>query len=106
MFSSFELHRVSTLLSGLIRYSADFSTPVRSSTGVACAAGAAAAGWAGLTALGSCGGAGLTSGPAWESAVTVMVVMGVPPAPAPPAPCVACHDPSERRAIEPPSAAA
>src|SRR5579862_9805471 len=97
MFSSFELHKVSTVLSGRILYSADFSTPETSVTLVgALTAGAAVAG------LGA-SGLGLRLGPACVS-VTVMLMGGATSIP--PVDCTAPDAAPVRRATPPPRAAA
>ena len=81
-FSSLELHSVSTVLSGLMRYTADFSTPLTSTTGVNCVltCGVEAAGCAGAGLPLS---GGLISFPGlafWASTVMVVVTDGTPPA--------------------------
>src|SRR5579863_1941989 len=97
MFSSFELHKVSTVLSGRILYSADFSTPETSVTLVAeVTAGADAAGLGGS-------GLGFRLGPACAS-VTVMLIGGATSIP--PVDCTAPEAAHVHRATLPPRAAA
>src|SRR5205085_3333572 len=103
-FSSFELHRVSTVLSGLILYTADFSTPETSTVGtnvvVAGTAATAATGFDESTG-------GLRSGPACAlSAVTLMEVVVVAITGLAAAPDAFCGIDCVRLASDPPIATA
>src|ERR1019366_4119598 len=99
-------HRVSTVLSGLMRYTALFSTPETSTTGVNCVLTcgvevAAVPGWVGDGLVGS---GGLISD-AWASTVTVVTVE-VTAAPLPELPWAAWLAACARLAVDPPRAAA